>query len=278
MGSAGDLGHREPLVHVEVAQRDCAEHWAGRICTLQQRRRCDDSADESMCPFANTLAGDPLALAAFMAEVQRVVGADGAPALPRRLPVGAEVIPAGGVHFRVWAPIATGVEVVLEGAPGRPIGSRSRPRATGTSRARPRTPAPARCYRYRLDGGRRCCPIPRRGSSPPDRTGRPAWSIPALFAWTDDAWSGRRLAEQVLYELHVGTFTPEGTWAAATRELARPGRARGDDARGHAGGRVPRRLRLGLRRRGLLRADPSLRRARRLPALRRSARIAPGSA
>ena len=78
------------------------------------------SVTQSMCPFANTLAGDPLALAAFMAEVQRVVGADGAPALPRRLPVGAEVIPAGGVHFRVWAPIATGVEVVLEGGPGAP--------------------------------------------------------------------------------------------------------------------------------------------------------------
>ena len=67
--------------------------------------------------------------------------------------------------------------------------------------------------------GRRCCPIQPRGSSPPDRTAPSCVVDPSLFAWTDDAWSGRRLVEQVLYELHVGTFTPEGTWAAAMREL-----------------------------------------------------------
>ena len=133
-------------------------------------------------------------------------------------------------------------------------------------------------YRYRLDG--RTDAAARSGVAVPARG--PARAVlrdrPRPFEWTDDAWRGRPLVEQVLYELHVGTFTPEGTWAAAIARAARPGRARGDDARGHAGGRVPRRLRLGLRRRGPVRADPPLRRARRLPALRRPARIAPGSA
>jgi maltooligosyltrehalose trehalohydrolase len=43
---------------------------------------------------------------------------------------------------------------------------------------------------------------------------------PKSFSWTDDIWKGVLLPGQVLYEMHVGTFTPEGTWAAATCELA----------------------------------------------------------
>src|SRR5262249_24124402 len=42
---------------------------------------------------------------------------------------------------------------------------------------------------------------------------------PAAFRWTDADWPGVRPAGQVLYEMHIGTFTPEGTWAAAAREL-----------------------------------------------------------
>src|SRR6185436_12684928 len=42
---------------------------------------------------------------------------------------------------------------------------------------------------------------------------------PAAFPWTDGAWRGVALAGQVIYEMHVGTFTAEGTWAAAMREL-----------------------------------------------------------
>ena len=174
----------------------------------------------SQCaPLRTRSLATPLALAAFMAEVQRVVGADGAPTLPRRLPVGAEVIPAGGVHFRVWAPIAARVEVVLEGGPGAPDRIALTPESDGYFAGEVADAAAGTLYRYRLDGGRRCCPIRRRASSPTGRTGRPAWSIPAVFAWTDDAWRGAALAGQVLYELHVGTFTPEGTWAAAAREL-----------------------------------------------------------
>jgi maltooligosyltrehalose trehalohydrolase len=42
---------------------------------------------------------------------------------------------------------------------------------------------------------------------------------PAGFRWTDAGWPGVGLSGQVIYELHLGTFTPEGTWAAASREL-----------------------------------------------------------
>ena len=77
------------------------------------------------------------------------------------------------------------------------------------------------------------------------------------------ARSPSRSSELVIYELHVGTFTPEGTFdardPAPRRELAR---ARGDRDRADAGRDVPRRARLGLRRRAHVRAAPRLRRAR----------------
>ena len=46
-----------------------------------------------------------------------------------------------------------------------------------------------------------------------------AWDDPASFAWSDGAWTGRQLAGGVIYELHVGTFTREGTLDAAIGRL-----------------------------------------------------------
>jgi maltooligosyltrehalose trehalohydrolase len=43
---------------------------------------------------------------------------------------------------------------------------------------------------------------------------------PTTFEWTDDAWKGVSAEGQVLYEMHIGTFTQEGTWEAASHELA----------------------------------------------------------
>ena len=43
---------------------------------------------------------------------------------------------------------------------------------------------------------------------------------PSAFRWTDQAWRGLKPHGNILYELHVGTFTPEGTWRAATAQLA----------------------------------------------------------
>ena len=70
---------------------------------------------------------------------------------------------------------------------------------------------------------RRCTRTPRRGSSRRARTARQRSWIPR-FAWTDGAWAGVELAGQVLYEMHVGTFTPEGTWAAARPSCRAAGR------------------------------------------------------
>ena len=119
-----------------------------------------------------------------------------------------------------------------------------------------------------LDGASRCPIRARAGSRDglrgPSRVRRPA----PRSRWT--AASGRRRSsELVIYELHVGTFTREGTFAAAIPHLRRARRARRHRDRAHAGGRVPGRARLGLRRRLPLRRALGLRRPARACAARR---------
>lgn len=63
-------------------------------------------------------------------------------------------------------------------------------------------------------------PDPRSRRQPSGVHGLSAWDDGASFAWTDQAWTGRQLAGGLIYELHVGTFTPEGTLDAATGRLA----------------------------------------------------------
>jgi maltooligosyltrehalose trehalohydrolase len=73
-------------------------------------------------------------------------------------------------------------------------------------------------YRFRLDGGD-AFPDPASRFQPEGPHGPSQVVDPSSFAWTDGGWEGLRPEGQVLYELHVGTFTPEGTWEAAAREL-----------------------------------------------------------
>ncbi len=138
---------------------------------------------------------------------------------PRRLPVGAEVLADGGVHFRVWAPDAARVEVVLEAGPGAPAAVTLAPDGDGyIAGVAPLAAAGAR-YRYRLDGGERLLPDPASRFQPEGPHGPSEVVDPSAFEWTDGAWGGLILPGQVFYELHVGTFTREGTWEAAAREL-----------------------------------------------------------
>jgi len=73
-------------------------------------------------------------------------------------------------------------------------------------------------YWFRLDGDRlRPDPVSR---FQPDGPHGPSEVVdPDAFKWTDQAWAGVKPAGQVLYEMHVGTFTPQGTWTAAANEL-----------------------------------------------------------
>ena len=135
--------------------------------------------------------------------------------LVRRLPIGAEPI-AGGVHVRVWAPSARAVQVVVDGETEAPL----LPEAGGYHAGLVPGIRAGATYRFRLDG-RGPFPDPASRFQPDGPHGPSRIVDPASFPWTDRDWPGLGADGQVLYELHVGTFTPEGTWASAARELPR---------------------------------------------------------
>ncbi len=136
--------------------------------------------------------------------------------LARRLPVGAEALPGGGVHFRVWAPRRARVEVVLEeGGAAFELG-----REEGGYFSAPVGEAGAgTLYRFRFDGDARRYPDPASRFQPEGPHGPSRVVDPSEFRWGDADWRGASLKGQVVYEMHVGAFTPEGTLAAAAAQL-----------------------------------------------------------
>jgi len=155
----------------------------------------------------------------FSAETTGSFSSD-APKVIRRLPVGAEPQPSGGVHFRVWAPDRKRVEVLLES-----VGRREPPAAYELKRDTEGYfsglvlgGAPNMLYHYRLDGSN-VYPDPASRFQPDGPHGSSQIIDPGGFDWTDGNWRGIQLAGQIIYELHIGTFTREGTWNAAMREL-----------------------------------------------------------
>ncbi len=133
----------------------------------------------------------------------------------RRLPVGAEPMPGGGVHFRVWAPKRKTVEVVIERGSGAVC---LEPEGNGYHSGLVGRAGPGTLYRYRIDG-EKTLPDPASRWQPEGPHGPSCVVDPAAFAWTDRDWRGLSIRGQVLYEMHIGTFTPEGTWAAAAAQL-----------------------------------------------------------
>jgi maltooligosyltrehalose trehalohydrolase len=135
----------------------------------------------------------------------------------RQFPVGAEFL-GDTVSFRVWAPRRRRVQVVIEdtsGVFGFPLNLDAEGYFSGTT---PNAEAGSR-YRFRLDDDDRLYPDPASRFQPDGPHG-PSQVVDARqFSWTDSAWRGVARKGQVLYELHIGTFTPEGTWAAAAAKL-----------------------------------------------------------
>lgn len=143
---------------------------------------------------------------------------------PRRMPIGAEVLAEGGVDFRVWAPVARAVEVVIEGGAGRLAGRKDsafKLAAEGKGYFSGAIPSagPGTLYRYRLNEDKAAYPDPASRYQPEGPLGSSQVIDPGKFRWTDQDWKGVRFEGQVFYEMHIGTFTREGTWASAKREL-----------------------------------------------------------
>ncbi len=131
--------------------------------------------------------------------------------------LGATARPDGSCRFEVWAPTAEAVTVVLDD--GREVALR-RDDALATWTATVDGVGHGDRYRYRLDDGEPLAD-PASGWQPDGVHGSSAVADPGRFDWTDEGWRGVSLTDTVLYELHVGTFTREGTLDAAIGQLDR---------------------------------------------------------
>jgi maltooligosyltrehalose trehalohydrolase len=116
-------------------------------------------------------------------------------------------------ELRVWAPLARTVEAELDGrrVPLAPAGG-------GWHRADVASAGPGTDYGFVLDGGP-VRPDPRSAFQPAGVHGPSRIVDHASFAWSDAGWRGVHLPSAVLYELHVGTFTPAGTFDAVIGRL-----------------------------------------------------------
>src|SRR3970040_131678 len=128
--------------------------------------------------------------------------------------------------FRVWAPMARTVDVEI--ADTRIAMSPSENGWWGVD-----VPAvgPGTEYRFAVDGGA-ALPDPRSSWQPHGVHGPSRVVDHAAFPWSDQRWQPPPLAAGVIYELHVGTFTPEGTFASAIERLRHLADLRG----AHVGG------------------------------------------
>lgn len=140
------------------------------------------------------------------------------------MPFGAAIQDDGRVRFGLWAPAARDVEVILE-PDGKALAMAKHEGwfelITGEARAGSR-------YRYRIDG-QSVVPDPASRFNPEDVHGPSEVIDPGAFAWQDvaskdggwpkGAWRGRPWEEAVVYELHVGTFSAAGTFAAIKSRL-----------------------------------------------------------
>jgi len=123
----------------------------------------------------------------------------------------------GTARFRLWAPAIDAVSLVLGAGSAKRVLA-MQPMADGWHGARVDGLAEGTPYAFRVDAGD---PVPDPASrGQQDDVGGPSILVdPRAFEWPDDGWRGRPWHEAVVYELHVGTFTPEGTFSAAIGKL-----------------------------------------------------------
>lgn len=132
------------------------------------------------------------------------------------MPFGATVL-QDGVRFALWAPAAE--RVVLEHGPEGSMAEVPLHRSEdGWHRVEVASARAGERYRFRLPDGL-CVPDPASRFNPGDVHGASEVVDPRGYPWQDAGWRGRPWEEAVIYELHLGTFTPEGTFAAARERL-----------------------------------------------------------
>ncbi|MGE5792442.1 MAG: malto-oligosyltrehalose trehalohydrolase [Bacteroidota bacterium] len=133
------------------------------------------------------------------------------------MPFGAALRDDGATRFRLWAPGARRVDLALAHDRARAAVPLAAVEGGWFEATVPDAPAGAR-YAFRVDDGR-SVPDPASRCNPDDVHAPSMVVDPRAFDWPDDGWRGRPWEEAVIYELHVGAFTPAGTFAAAIARL-----------------------------------------------------------
>jgi maltooligosyltrehalose trehalohydrolase len=128
-------------------------------------------------------------------------------------PFGATVLPEGGARFRLWAPAANSVDLLFQGQ----FIPMERREENFFEKILPTAKA-GDLYRYRIDRGQQV-PDPASRFQPQDAEGPSEVIDPAAFRWEDDGWKGRPWEEAVVYELHVGSFSQEGSYRGIQKKL-----------------------------------------------------------
>jgi maltooligosyltrehalose trehalohydrolase len=132
------------------------------------------------------------------------------------MPFGAELQDEGRVRFRLWAPGVEAVELCLW-RDGAEAALALQAQDEGWYECFAQAPPGSR-YSYRLEDGRRV-PDPASRRQPEGVHGPSAVVDPTAWDWHDGEWRGRPWEEAVIYELHVGTFTPQGTFTGVQERL-----------------------------------------------------------
>src|SRR5437868_4999411 len=133
--------------------------------------------------------------------------------MQRRYPIGAEIVGKNETHFRVWAPKAQKLAVVADNR-AYPLTSETGGYFGGT------IPCGVNArYKFQINDGD-AFPDPASRFQPDGPHGASCVIDPFSFKWTDANRRGVKLAGQIIYEMHIGTFTPAGTWQAAIDKLS----------------------------------------------------------
>jgi maltooligosyltrehalose trehalohydrolase len=139
----------------------------------------------------------------------------------RRLPVGAEMQPQGGVHFRTWAPKHKQVSIRWSQDPADfdkfSVLKELKPEKNGYFSGYIADAKAGAAYKVQFKKG--SFPDPASRLQPLGPHGPSQVVDPAGFKWTDTNWRGVSREGQIIYEMHLGTFTREGTWRAAMEQL-----------------------------------------------------------
>ncbi|MGA1834331.1 malto-oligosyltrehalose trehalohydrolase [Rhizobium wenxiniae] len=132
----------------------------------------------------------------------------------RRHPIGAEII-GGAVSFRVWAPAQASVSLILEDESEHTMNAED----AGYFRIDLDGLAAGALYRFKLESSAEPAADPASRFQPEGPSGPSMVVDPDIFPWQDHDWPGIMPSGQVVYEMHIGTFTPEGTYQAAAEKL-----------------------------------------------------------